>query len=366
MNIGIFIGVFQPFHLGHLETIKRALANGVEHILILMGSADRSRSINHPFNFDERFEMIGLALREAFGADAEGLCEVYSLDDHLGNDHLWIQNVWEVVTARGAGKHTFTMMSDGPYSYWFPWHLQPTYLATVPHSLYKPDLTGAISVGSGPTPVDDLGVAISCHSTTKSFFTNPANGWEHTVPQSIAEWMTRFKEKEAFVDLQEEWQELLSFREKIDSVGVPVAAHEVAVVVLNFGHVFVSRPARAKYRMALPRTLVQNLETHHEACMRAVSAEPRGEFHNAIDSLTPVTVPPIAEPCTGQRRKVEHVYLYELNETHLLAGSPEDPNDGKFYRYSDLDELADQFFGEDYFLIQKAVEGMGMIAPKRC
>ncbi|MFZ0697114.1 MAG: adenylyltransferase/cytidyltransferase family protein, partial [Nitrososphaeraceae archaeon] len=41
MYRGLFIGRFQPFHLGHLATIKFALKT-VEQLVITVGSADKS------------------------------------------------------------------------------------------------------------------------------------------------------------------------------------------------------------------------------------------------------------------------------------------------------------------------------------
>ena len=39
----VFIGRFQPFHLGHLAVIRRGLAEA-RHVLVLVGSAHRPRS----------------------------------------------------------------------------------------------------------------------------------------------------------------------------------------------------------------------------------------------------------------------------------------------------------------------------------
>jgi nicotinamide-nucleotide adenylyltransferase len=61
---GLFVGRFQPFHLGHLGAIKTALAQ-VEELVIVVGSAEYSHSDKNPFTAGERVEMILAALREA-------------------------------------------------------------------------------------------------------------------------------------------------------------------------------------------------------------------------------------------------------------------------------------------------------------
>ena len=61
---GLFVGRFQPFHLGHLGAIKTALEQ-VEELIIVVGSAEYSHTDKNPFTAGERVEMIRAALKEA-------------------------------------------------------------------------------------------------------------------------------------------------------------------------------------------------------------------------------------------------------------------------------------------------------------
>jgi nicotinamide-nucleotide adenylyltransferase len=54
---GLFIGRFQPFHKGHLATVKFALEK-VEHLVIVVGSAQKSHEPRNPFTAGERIRMI--------------------------------------------------------------------------------------------------------------------------------------------------------------------------------------------------------------------------------------------------------------------------------------------------------------------
>lgn len=56
-NVGLLIGRFQPFHLGHLAAIQYALKN-VKHLYILVGSSQKSHEFNNPFTAGERILMI--------------------------------------------------------------------------------------------------------------------------------------------------------------------------------------------------------------------------------------------------------------------------------------------------------------------
>jgi len=54
---GLFIGRFQPFHLGHLDAIKQVISQ-VDNLWIGIGSSDKSHEMKNPFTADERKEMI--------------------------------------------------------------------------------------------------------------------------------------------------------------------------------------------------------------------------------------------------------------------------------------------------------------------
>ena len=64
VNRGLFVGRFQPFHLGHLAAIKDVLKE-VEELVIVIGSAQYSHNINNPFTAGERLIMVRKALEEA-------------------------------------------------------------------------------------------------------------------------------------------------------------------------------------------------------------------------------------------------------------------------------------------------------------
>jgi len=86
---GLFVGRFQPFHLGHLAGIKDVL-NEVEELVIVIGSAQYSHRINDPFTAGERLTMIRMALEEA-GIDYSKVWVVPVPDVHL--HMMWVSAV---------------------------------------------------------------------------------------------------------------------------------------------------------------------------------------------------------------------------------------------------------------------------------
>ncbi len=89
----LYIGRFQPFHLGHLEAIKYIL-NSSREIIIVVGSAQESHTLENPFTAGERVYMIRLALNE-IGVDPTRyyIIPVVDLDIH----GIWVSHVCSYV-----------------------------------------------------------------------------------------------------------------------------------------------------------------------------------------------------------------------------------------------------------------------------
>jgi len=63
-TVGLYVGRFQPFHLGHLEVVKLILRK-VDELIIVVGSAQYSHTKSNPFTVGERIRMIRESLKEA-------------------------------------------------------------------------------------------------------------------------------------------------------------------------------------------------------------------------------------------------------------------------------------------------------------
>ena len=85
-NRGLYVGRFQPFHLGHLEAIQDVLKE-IEELVIVIGSAQYSHNIHNPFTAGERLVMIRQALLDA-GVDYSRLWVVPVPDVNL--HMLWV------------------------------------------------------------------------------------------------------------------------------------------------------------------------------------------------------------------------------------------------------------------------------------
>ncbi|HXY83708.1 MAG TPA: nicotinamide-nucleotide adenylyltransferase [Candidatus Saccharimonadales bacterium] len=62
-NRGVFIGRFQPFHLGHVHCVQQILKQ-VPELILAIGSAQFSHTLQNPFTAGERVTMIRAAMDE--------------------------------------------------------------------------------------------------------------------------------------------------------------------------------------------------------------------------------------------------------------------------------------------------------------
>ncbi len=91
MKRGLFIGRFQPMHLGHLKDIKDALKE-VDELIIGVGSSKKKNTKENPFSVKERIEMIEYVLSDQ---DIENYT-VFPIPD-FQEDKKWVEHVETLV-----------------------------------------------------------------------------------------------------------------------------------------------------------------------------------------------------------------------------------------------------------------------------
>jgi len=87
---GLYVGRFQPYHLGHQEVIKK-ISKEVDEIIIVIGSAEESHTIKDPFTAGERVVMICNSL-----GDLRGKCYVIPLRN-INRFAVWVAHLLSMV-----------------------------------------------------------------------------------------------------------------------------------------------------------------------------------------------------------------------------------------------------------------------------
>lgn len=89
LTTGLFVGRFQPFHKGHLATVKFALGK-VDQLAIVVGSAQKSHESKNPFTAGERVRMI----KESLDSDKVDMSKVLIIPVPDVDVHsLWTRQV---------------------------------------------------------------------------------------------------------------------------------------------------------------------------------------------------------------------------------------------------------------------------------
>lgn len=95
---GLYVGRFQPIHIGH-ESVIRKMLNECNQVIIAIGSAQESGTERNPFTFEQRADLImNVFYRECLN----GRISIIPLRDRYqpANDASWgdyvFQNVWDI------------------------------------------------------------------------------------------------------------------------------------------------------------------------------------------------------------------------------------------------------------------------------
>jgi bifunctional NMN adenylyltransferase/nudix hydrolase len=83
----VFIGRFQPYHLGHQKVVERALQLS-RNVLVVIGSAGKARSLRNPWTYHEREQMIKAVHPEVI---------TKPMSDRAYNDTQWVKGIQDIV-----------------------------------------------------------------------------------------------------------------------------------------------------------------------------------------------------------------------------------------------------------------------------
>ena len=87
----LYIGRFQPFHRGHLKVVE-SVAKEFDAVLVGIGSAQESHTLENPFTAGERHLMIQKSL------DAAGIRNYFVIPiPDVGRNALWVSHVSALV-----------------------------------------------------------------------------------------------------------------------------------------------------------------------------------------------------------------------------------------------------------------------------
>jgi bifunctional NMN adenylyltransferase/nudix hydrolase len=344
IDFGVFIGRFQPLHLGHEHTIRHALER-VNKLIVLVGSADMARNPRNPFTFDERKAMI----RSAFAYEmAEGRLIVEPLNDHPYSDTAWVTEVQRRVNAivldkgnhggfHNAGITDFRVALTG-----FGSDASSYYLKLFPEW--------------DNIQVDSAYATFHATDIRARYFQRIPEVPVTTLSKGVADQLEAFKRSDPFRSLLEETEYLADYPKQWGK-GPFVTAD---AVVIQSGHILLIERGRipGKGLLAVPGGFVDPHERIRDAAIRELREETgisdgKGQIPPAMlasfieDSRTQVFDAPNR---SLRGRVITHAFLFRLPERRKLftVRGSDDAAHAQWYR---LGDLSPEMFFEDHWSI---------------
>lgn len=245
----VFIGRFQPFHLGHKSVIDIALKKAKE-VVIVVGSSFSARNIRNPFTFDERRAMI----KAVYPQENVKVVPVY---DYPYDDNKWITAVQNVVS--GA-------MSYTP---------DPVKIGLIGHSKDSTSYYLKIFPTWGNIEVDNLN-DINATDIRHAFFEGDSSVAHKSMPDiAFTKMQHSFISGSWFNTLYDEYQMIKKYKESWKAAPYPPTFVTVDAVVVQSGHVLLVKRGHAPGigLWALPGGFLNQEETMLNGCIRELREE---------------------------------------------------------------------------------------------
>jgi bifunctional NMN adenylyltransferase/nudix hydrolase len=344
----VFVGRFQPFHNEHKRIIDIALQKS-KHVLVLVGSAGKARTIRNPFTFDERKQMIlqSYLPETSDYTDAEELLEsliVKPLYDKTYNDAAWIKQVQTVVL------DTALDVANGFQSF----HA----------SGYNDIKVGLIGASKDNTSYylkmfpqyKSVNVAIEAdvHATAiRESFLEYGCWKPATVPANVVDFLTQFTYTAPYKQLRSELQFVRDYKKQWEAAPYPVKHATVDSVVEQSGHILlVKRKAEpGKGLWALPGGHLNEFEKQLDGAIRELREETKIKVPEAVLRGSIRDHETFDDPYRSTLgRVITKAYHFKLADDVTLP-KVKGADDAEKAKWVPINELREEDFFDDHFFI---------------
>lgn len=247
----VFIGRFQPLHLGHLEVIEcaRKLA---DKVIVLIGSAHQPRTPKNPFTHVER----NLMLRNTF-PNSESWLAIRAIRDKPYNDQQWANQVQQKV-------ESCLSWSDKPLKGGIIGHRKDDtsfYLDMFPQ--WGDPIEHGINEKVNATDIRTL------------YFESSMKFLDGVLPGSVMSFVTEFKNTLTYQELMLEHRIINEYRDKWLAAPYPVIFQTGDAVVVQSGHILLVRRNGypGKGLLALPGGFINVRERVLDGILRELREE---------------------------------------------------------------------------------------------
>lgn len=293
MNIGIYIGRFQPFHNGHYQTISIALQR-YDKVIIVVGSANRRPTSKNPWSFAQRKAMI-LACFD------DPRLNIISMDDFFDN-RQWVSQIKTTIENTYGHCNNYELIGHHKDS-------SSYYL-----DLFKPWQVFDVDFLNG----------ISASDIREHIYTNMYNTFiSENVPQKIYNLIMQIKNTTYFDNIKDEFNYLSTYNKSWGGSPHPPIFITADNFVYSDGAILLIKrkgyPNKGFY--ALPGGFVNINESIYSASKRELLEETGFDISQHKPSLDHPIIYDFPTRSTG-RRIITHNFIYNiplLSKLHIQA-----------------------------------------------
>jgi bifunctional NMN adenylyltransferase/nudix hydrolase len=324
----IFIGRFNPFHLGHLFILRKGLEIA-ERLIVVLGSHNRALDIKNPWTSFERKNIILSSLSD----EEKERVDFVFLKDYLYNDVMWtidLQNKIAEATHDSDDIALIGYESDSS-SY---------YLSLFPKWKYY----------SCPTPYE-------FHSTQiRNLIFKKDLAFTKMLSPEISNYIKSWMQDSEFSRLKSEFDFLSEYKEKWRGAPFPPTFVTVDAVVIKSGHILLVRRGKShgKGLLALPGGFLNQEERILTACIRELKEETAIKISKEDLQSSVVDSKIFDHPNRSLRgRTISHAYLINLGAGDLPKVKGSDDADKAFWvPLNEVMQRESEFFEDHYYIIQ--------------
>lgn len=335
-EFGVFIGRFQPFHNAHLATVRFALKQA-KQLIVVIGSSNQAQDIKDPWTEHDRERMI----RSCLTSEENIRVQFVHAEDYYYNDLLWVTAVQRDINEITGGHRDVKLIGHKKDASSFYLKMFPQWGEYVETDVHMS--------GIDATKVRKMLFEQDTVSLKKQDVVPPA------VYDFLAEWM----KTPEFTRLHTEYQKVLA--DKAEWVGSPFQPIFVTTdaVIICSGHVLVVR-RRGKYGrglVALPGGYVEAEQRLINSCIREVKEETKLKvpFEDLRKCLVDQDV--FDHPRRDLRgRVITHAFCFKLPDGELPQVQGADDADKAWWmQLNHADTNKSKFFSDHYHILKRFV-----------
>lgn len=330
----VFIGRFQPFHVGHQAVIDEALRRA-RRVIVLIGSPAAARSVRNPWTYGEREDMINDHYR-----DQRERVLVAPIQDHMYNEQAWVKEVQDTVKGLLA-----------------IWGMSLSRVGLI--GLKKDNSSYYLDLFPQWEGVNvEQTVVYSATAIREAYFGNIPVVASEILPQASTYFLSDFLGTAEFQRVYHDAQFVREFKKSWSQTPYPVSFQTVDAVVVQSGFILLVERGRSpgKGLKALPGGYIHMDETLEDAMLRELEEETALNMAEMKGAL--VHRQTFDDPHRSDRgRIITTAFHIELPPGKLPDVEGQDDADEAFWL--PLTELRAEEMFEDHYHIINTMVGLG-------